>query len=97
MAKKDTFEVKTTAHKIPALVYVGPNLGAPLFLKRYQTFSNGVLPPQIRTACGENPHLATLFVSSHGLAKARGDLQRPTSKLAKAAAAMSRAGEKKEG
>ena len=34
--------------------------------------------------------LAALFVSSHALARAQGDLKRPTSRLAKAAAAVAR-------
>ena len=72
------------------LVYVGPNLGRPLYLKQYQTWRGG-LPGHVAEACAAQPELKRLFVPVTELAAARNELGRPTSALAKAAAAILRA------
>lgn len=95
-AERKPTEQEPSLKKGPALVYVGPNLGAPLYLKRYQAFVNGVLPPHVQQACDEDKNLAALFVSAHGLATAQQELLRRESRIAKAFATVDLARMKKE-
>jgi hypothetical protein len=95
-AKKSKKSETVKSKRVSAQVYVGPNLSAPLFLKRFQVFAKGVLPAHLQKACDDDQDLRTLFVRFRELGKAKRDLQRKTSRLAKAYDATFRKQVKKE-
>lgn len=87
---KAQVEAEVGRENTVALVYVGPNLGRPLYIKQFQTWRGG-LPGHVAEACAAQPELKRLFVPVAELAAARNELGRPTSALAKASAAVLRA------
>lgn len=77
MARSNNKEASPSG-EVPAVVYVGPNMGGELLMQQFTVFRAG-LPEMVQARADADPDFAALFVPVPELAEARGALSRPGS------------------